>query len=293
MLLHHKVFNLAYAFTAPFVTIGKWLGFLSPNALRVIILHDVSELETDLNKLLKSLMKEWNIVTPEEYERMTNGSMKVKGKNLLLTFDDGLKSNLFLANSLLKELNIKAIFFVISDFVMMTNSSNISDFISENLLSDNNKLKIPKNWTNMDLNDLRMLIDAGHTIGYHTKTHVRLSNNLPTDLLQEEVHNGADILENLLNIKIKHFAYPYGSINSIDKRALKLSRERFKYVHTGIRGDNVEFSKGLVFRDAIAFQLENNKYNLFSESLIKAFLSGFGDSYYKNTRKKIKNWAGV
>ena len=53
----------------------------------------------------------------------------MKGKNLLITFDDGFKSNFYIAKTILKSLNIKAVFFVPSDFIKIKKNQ-----ISKNLL---------------------------------------------------------------------------------------------------------------------------------------------------------------
>ena len=84
-----------------------------------------------------------------------------------------------------------------------------------NLLQIITQNKIRKNYSKIFLNsqDLNLLNNEPLiTIGSHSHTHPNLK------ILEEkkkifEIENSNQILENLLNKKIKHFAYPYGGKN--------------------------------------------------------------------------------
>ena len=45
------------------------------------------------------------------FEDMLNGRIPIEGRNLLVTFDDGFKSNLQISKEVLEPLDIQAIFF--------------------------------------------------------------------------------------------------------------------------------------------------------------------------------------
>ena len=68
----------------------------------------------------------------------------LKGRNLLITFDDGFKSNFFVEKKILEKFDIKAIFFVPSDFIKLNSHSKTQKFINENIL-DHVRPKILKN----------------------------------------------------------------------------------------------------------------------------------------------------
>ena len=86
--------------------------FDNPN-LRVLIYHDVkSEKQINLfkNQIL-SLRRNYEFISPDEFESyIYNGSNN--GGKILLTFDDGFKSNRKLAEEVLNEMNIKALFLI-------------------------------------------------------------------------------------------------------------------------------------------------------------------------------------
>ena len=91
--------------------------FQENNSIRILVYHHIeNENFSKFENQIKILKKEWNFITPNEFENHIKGTKKLSGKNLLLTFDDGFKSNFIVANEILKKLDIKGIFFVPSDF---------------------------------------------------------------------------------------------------------------------------------------------------------------------------------
>jgi len=98
----------------------KILGLSDKNNLRVIILHDIKK--NDFQKfenLLDFLSKYFNIISPEEFKLHLSGNLKGKNfkNDILLSFDDGYKSQKIITEKFLNPRNIKAIFFLISDFI--------------------------------------------------------------------------------------------------------------------------------------------------------------------------------
>ena len=250
------------------------------NSLRILIHHDIKSVnQVSLFKSqIERLSKEYDFITPKEFENIIK-SGKVKGKKLLLTFDDGFKSNRVIAESVLKNTGIKAIFFIISDFIgLKINSLNYSKII-RNIYPNGptlNELSEP-----MDFDDIQFLINSGHTIGCHTATHKMLSKISKTIDLKEELVDSKNNLEKTFNIKIKHIAYPFGTFESIDKKSLKLISESYEFVHTGLRGNNIKEQK-LLYRDATNPETKTTR--------LKAFLLGNADFIYKNKLKTLKSF---
>lgn len=250
------------------------------NSLRILIHHDIKSVnQVSLFKSqIERLSKEYDFITPKEFENIIK-SGKVKGKKLLLTFDDGFKSNRVIAESVLKTNGIKAIFFIISDFIgLKINSLNYSKII-RNIYPNGptlNELSEP-----MDNDDIQFLINSGHTIGCHTATHKMLSKITKAGDLKEELIDSKNNLEKIFNIKIKHIAYPFGTFESIDKKSLKLLSESYEFVHSGLRGNNLKAQK-LFYRDAT-----NPEMNFFR---LKAFLHGNADFIYKKKFKTLKSF---
>ena len=145
------------------------LSFLrNKNNLRILVYHHVEKKNFKrLYNQLKDLKKDWNFITPKQFEDHLNKKYILKGQNLLVTFDDGFKSNFFVEKEILNKLNIKAIFFVPSDFIRLNSYQTSQKFINDNIL-DHIKPKDFKKLKNMSVHDLKTLIRKGHEIGSHT-----------------------------------------------------------------------------------------------------------------------------
>ena len=85
-----------------FLKIDKYCNF------RILMLHNIEEKNSLLlkNNLLE-LKKNYNFIDPNKLGKLHYP----KGKNnLLITFDDGFKSNFIFAKTILKKLKIKGVF---------------------------------------------------------------------------------------------------------------------------------------------------------------------------------------
>ena len=254
--------------------------FIDQNKLRILVYHHVEK--KDFNKLynqLKILSKSWKFITPTQFENHLNKKSILKGRNLLVTFDDGFKSNFFVEKKILNRFKIKAIFFIPSDFIKFSSLKKSQKFINENILdhikpSDFKKLK------NMSVKDLKILIKKGHCIGCHTKTHANLGLIKNTFQLKKEIIESAKKLEKLLKINLKHFAFSYGNYKSMNKKSLKIAFKRYSFVYSCLRGNNFyNYKNKIIKRDTVYLDSSND--------LLKIFLSGFIDLKYLHQLKKI------
>jgi len=292
MSFHHQLLIITRPIQKVVRQIGCKLGLINPNRLRVLLYHDVPTNEEDsfYNQLVW-LKKNWNIVTPLQFEEMISGKNPIIGNNLLITFDDGLASNRVVAEKILNPMGIKAIFFVISEFIKTKDHLEARKFVSKYIIPESNIKDIPNNWRNLQWHDLSALISQGHAIGHHTKMHKRLSECISESELEEEIVLSAKEMAFKLDIEIKHFAYTFGDIDSFSKEALLLASSKFNFVHSGLRGNNEKYNSPLAIRrDAATGQLSNNEYIIFNNKLLDAFLDGFADFRYISSRKKLDSW---
>lgn len=251
--------------------------------VRVLLYHDIAEHnEMNFSKQMQYYLNNWNILSPKEFEDYLDGNLRLTGNSLLFTFDDGFKSNRIIAEKYLNENNIKAIFFIISDFVKIRSANDSKLFILKNIYPLLSTRTLPSSWQNMDEDDIIFLQNTGHTIGFHTKSHQRLSNLTSKDFFSE-IALGKQDLEKKIKREISHFAYTFGDINSISRDSLIFSTTHFKYIHTGLRGNNDgKTPHPLVFRDSV-----DPGDSLFR---LNAMLNGTADLFYKKSIKKMKGW---
>lgn len=285
MSLHHQILAGLYSPLKLADFIGQVMGIGSPHRLRVLLYHDIASLEQKrFAAQIRWLKKTWNFVTPESFAAMVSGLEPIHGYNLLLTLDDGFASNRVVAEQILNPMGIKAIFFVVSAFIDTKEYHEARYFISQHIHPGISLSDVPAHWRNMKWNDLAYLIETGHTIGAHARTHARLSELRQTDELEAEIIDSADVLEHNLGVKIEHFAYPFGNLNSFSPAALAIARRRFSFIYSGLRGDNACGAPPWALRrDAIA---PDN-----SLGLVGALLEGGADIIYSRDIATFESWA--
>lgn len=278
MILNHnsiKNFEKIILFFLNFLSLFK-----KKDILRILVYHHIEKNYFNrFENQLKILRKNWKFITPRQFEDHMNKKKILKGRNLLITFDDGFKSNFFVEKKILNKFDIKAIFFIPSDFINFKSHKKTQKFINENIL-DHVRPKNFEKLKSMSVNDLKVLIKKGHTIGCHTKTHANLANIDNFFDLKNEILHSAKNLEKLLKVNIDHFAYTYGNYESISKRSFMIAKKKYRYIYSCLRGNNFYNKKNtLIKRDTIYLENSNN--------LLKIFLSGIIDLKYLLKQMKI------
>ena len=263
------------------------LGEKNNNQLRIIIFHDVLKKdEIKFQELIEYLKKNWNIISPNQFKQIiTNKHLYDNNKkNILLTFDDGYKSQKLIAEKYLDPLNIKALFFIVSDFIKLKSIEDSHQFIKNNFFKTiNNNCHLTSETYNMTTSDLLYLISKGHTIGGHTKTHAQLSKIQNQNTLTDEIINSTNELESKLNnYKIEDFAYTFGDLESINKGSTKMIIDNFKYLYSGLRGNNLNIRSRVLRRDAINF---NEPFQVMS-----SYFNGYIDFLYSQRLIKLEKW---
>ena len=264
----------------------KLIGDTQKDHIRVLIFHDIEK--ENFNKfeiLLNSILKNCNVISPEEFKMSINGKYRKKNdkKKILITFDDGYKSQKKITEKYLNPLNIKALFFLVSEFVNCTSKEDAHNFVRNNFYKEKYMHNLDNNLENMNIEDINFLINSGHTLGAHTKTHPQLSKIKNKKELISQIIDCKKNLENLSNkIKINDFAYTFGDCDSINKSALSCISENYTYIYSGLRGNNLDIKKNIVRRDAV---------NLWEPlEVINCYLNGYLDFIYKRKINTLEKW---
>lgn len=282
-LHHHFIAGLHYPLKGV-KTIGRSLGLASGNSLRVLIYHDICPKEQPrfISQLLW-LKRSWRFVSPEQFSALSSGGDPVLGRNLLLTFDDGIASQRRIAEEVLKPLGIRAVFFVASDLLSDKICDDALPFIAGRSVTKSGAPRHASHFSYMTWSDLEALLEQGHSVGGHTATHARLSEIQAEAELEREIIASADTLARRLGVSIEHFAYTFGDLASFSTRALAVARRRFRFIYTGLRGDNARnLSPSRLWRDAVTTQD--------SRALLGAYLEGAADFHYARSRAELARW---
>lgn len=188
--------------------INRFEGFklTSENkGIPVLCYHDVNPAQSNELLLAPEKFKEqmkylkdngYLPLTLDELYSFLRENKPVPEKSVVITFDDGYRSNYTYAYPILKELGFKATIFVISDFI-------------------DNDLYMTKT-------QLKELSDYGLDIESHTAKHEDLSL-LNKEMQVETMIKSKETLESLLGKKVNYIAYPFGRMNGDTKKAAEIA----------------------------------------------------------------------
>tara|TARA_A100001015_G_scaffold307009_1_gene402206 strand:+ start:333 stop:1151 length:819 start_codon:yes stop_codon:yes gene_type:complete len=253
---------------------GKIINYKKKQNLRIIMMHNLNKNNfKTLEKNLIFLKKKYNFINPRDINH------KLPNKNnILLTFDDGFKNNFIFAKKVLKKINVKAVFFILTDFVASKRKMDKIEIL-RNIFPQKKNLNLikhePMTWSN-----LNELLNMGHMIGIHGKSHKRLSSIRNSKELKNEIISPKRIVKKKLSLDCNYFAFPFGTCGSINKKSMRLIKLNYKYIFSGIRGDNKKIKKKqLFFRDNI-----DDSYD---RKIIDFFINGYGDFLYRKARNQI------
>ncbi|HZC28728.1 MAG TPA: polysaccharide deacetylase family protein [Gaiellaceae bacterium] len=140
------------------------------------------------------------ILTLDEYVRHRHERRLPPARSVVLTFDDGYDDTAAVAAPLLARRRMPATVFLVSALLGRTNSWD----------GDGSMLR---GRPLLSAAQARRLLDAGHAVGSHTVSHVRVAA-LDDPAARAEIDGSRRQLEQRLGVPIRHFAYPYGATSA-------------------------------------------------------------------------------
>lgn len=243
------------------------------NNLNILTFHNIDESNTDWFKaMISSLHRRIGFIDPKNLANNQNDC------GLILTFDDGYKSNAIIAEKILNPLGIKALFFVTNNFIGLSPKDS-HKFAAANFFPTRLPCLKDGDLSSMNWDDIRQLKNDGHYIGAHTFTHpnLKLLHNYKSKY--HEIVDSADEIEDEVRSPVVHFAYPYGNLDAVDADSIAIAKLRFRFAYSNIRGDaNRSPCKHFIFRQNIVPGM--------SLLLLIASILGILDIKYINIRKR-------
>lgn len=180
--------------------------------VRVVVFHDVPD-EEWFSSMIQTLTTQFHVITPHEFNSRSFSHTDI---NVLITFDDGYASWEHVALPVLRKYSLRALFFVNSGLVDIAQRRTLADtFMKEQLRITP---RAPLCWSGV-----RALLQEGHTIGGHTRTHADLTTLTEAELTKELIFD-KQVLESKLGISVVDFAYPFGTrrhINEVVRHAVE------------------------------------------------------------------------
>jgi len=185
---------------------GAALGALSrlPRAagpgVRIVHYHYVFDDEREcFAEQLRFLSREFRPVSlSEAVERLRLGQSS--GDEIVVTFDDGFRNQLDNAAPLLADHGFSACFFLVSD-LLGADRAQARAFSRDTL-------HLPLPVEPLDWDGASRLLELGHEIGSHTRSHPNLTA-LQQEVLLDELASSREELSKRLGA-VRHFSAPYG-----------------------------------------------------------------------------------
>ena len=251
---------------------------------RILLYHEISQHEVKrFARQIDSFLKNWAFVDPNILGQVLSERKSEDVKQLMLTFDDGFSSDFRIAQEVLNPRGIKAIFFVIPEFINSASNEEQEEFIYEQLYPGAKRQKVPAHLRSMSWEQVKLLSSQGHVIGSHSTSHKRLSSIVGDNELRHEIADSGRVIESIIGKKVEHFAYPFGNLSSLSLSALKVASDNYKYVYSGMRGSNHLPTKRFVFWRETVFPWDPIGFE-------DAVLAGAADSRFVGSLEVLDEW---
>lgn len=157
--------------------------------LRVLNYHDTPQRSAEgLQQQLAFYLQHFDPAGPEDLDACLENRWTGGRARLLITFDDGYRSNYEVAAPLLEEHGFRAFFFLPEARIADNRAAADASFVAS----------VDEPEPRMCWAEVRDLKARGHAIGCHTRTHVRLADDLSPERLADEITvAGSDIARKL------------------------------------------------------------------------------------------------
>jgi peptidoglycan/xylan/chitin deacetylase (PgdA/CDA1 family) len=154
---------------------------------------------------------------------------QTSGDEIVVTFDDGFRNQLDNAAPLLAEHGFSACFFLVTD-LLGANPAQARAFSRD-------KLHLPLPVEPLDWDGAARLLELGHEIGSHTRSHPNLTS-LERDALLDELASSREELSKRLGA-VRHVSAPYGDRARFSEAVAAAARTAgYESCASAIRGVN-------------------------------------------------------
>jgi len=182
--------------------------------VRVVVFHDIDDAQW-FSASLKLLLERYHVLTPKAFREKEFVQDKI---NVLITFDDGYRSWVTTCLPILENSTCEAVFFINSGLIDVSEEESVqSSYVRDNL-----KLRTPRETLSWD--QVRVLYEAGHMIGGHSKTHLRFSK-LQNEVQKSEIFEDKERIESMIGAPVSFFAFPFGNNGDFTPESVRIARE--------------------------------------------------------------------
>ena len=198
---------------------------------------------------------------------------KTKKPFLIITFDDGLRSNYDNALPILKKYGFSGWFFICPKFINNSSLTSLNEhsIYPKQIYGDNRYC--------MNKSELLNLLNSNY-IGSHTFSHYRIKPQDSVHKINNEIVDSKVLLEKELNFKINSFAWVGGEEYHYTKKANKIISKNYSMVFTTL-------VKSIYSKVNYKNIPRTNIENTFSKEMFLFQISGILDLVYIFKRKRV------
>ena len=197
--------------------------------VRIVHYHYVFDDERDsFARHVRVLTEQFDVVSlSEAVDRLCTG--RVGGNELAITFDDGFRNQLENAAPLLAEHGVSACFFLVTELV------GANGDVAARICRE--RLHLPHPVEPLDWDGAAKLLELGHEVGSHTRSHLELTS-VDAATLESELRGSRDDLRARLG-DVRHLSAPYGDRARFSATISEAARAAgYESCATAIRGRN-------------------------------------------------------
>jgi peptidoglycan/xylan/chitin deacetylase (PgdA/CDA1 family) len=143
-----------------------------------------------------------DFISLDQAVEMLEFGERIDGRYFCITFDDGIRCCHDIATPILAERGIPAAFFIVTDYTADTD-------VGERRVCRPLHAGVSHRYEYLTWSECRDIVDAGMTIGSHTRSHVRLKN-LNANEARRQLRESKRTIEEKLGTECRHFACPWG-----------------------------------------------------------------------------------
>lgn len=186
---------------------------------------------------------------------------------ILITFDDGYRSNFNVSAKILRDQGVRAIFFLLAGAYgggCFDGAGVWSKPISRDHL--------------MTEDQVFEMLEDGHSIGSHTMSHANLGR-IPSNSLASEIDSSKENLQKVFGIHVRSFALPFGTPDSFREDSIKSIDQSYEF-----------FFHSFPSRTLVANPKSLGRYCLepsFGIAELRLRMSGIMNWRYRNPRREL------
>jgi len=179
-----------------------------PRFIRAINYHGTpAALSANLRRQFEYLARRFVGVKPSDLEGLlSTGDWPHNKPGVIITFDDGLRSNYEVAAPLLEEFGLVGWFFVPTAFVDIPPLNQV-EYANRHHIRPG--LPPPDGRVAMSWSEIRAL-GARHVVGCHTASHRRLHAKVPPSEIRDEVVEAKRVMEERIGCEVQAFCWVGG-----------------------------------------------------------------------------------